>query len=798
METLLQDLRYAARMLLRTPGFAAVAVLTLALGIGINTTIFSVVNAILIRPLPHVDTERLVALREESLRDGQGGSVSPANLADWQAQSASFQDIAAYHDRQVVMRAGRGDPERIEAEAVTVNLFPLLGARPALGRLFLPEEAEPGRNRVVLLSDHMWRNRFEADPQILGKTVQLNGVAHTVVGVMGPRFGFPDNQPLWVPIVPSALADQRGERYLRVVGRLRPGVTLEQARAEMGALARRLEEQHPETNAGMGVRLIDFDEAWVGEIRPALLVMLAAVGMVLLIACANVAGLFLARAAARRKEIAVRVALGAGRGRLVRQLLTESSLVALMGGALGVLLAHWGLALILASFPFQPPLWMVFDIDANVLLFTLLLSLGTGVLFGLAPALRATRPDLQDTLKDGGRGSTAGARQGRMQGALVVAELALAMVLLVGAMLMVRSFLRLQGVDPGFDTAQVLTLRLVTGGDRYAEPAARMELYRQVVERVKALPGVEGAGTVSFLPLSGMSVTSGLSVEGVDLPADQRPAAEVRGISPDYFRVLRVPLLRGRSLTPEEADGDRPVVVVNRALAERFWPGEDAVGRRVRVGGPWLTVVGVAEDVRMGGLDEKPTAQVYVPYSAEARGYASLLVRTHGDPAAATAAVRRAVHAVDPSVVVDEAFTMREVVHRSLWQRRLFGGLFTSFAAIALLLAVSGVYAVIAYSVSQRTHEFGVRMALGARPGRILGMVVRQGAVLTVIGVGIGALGAFAVTRVMGSLLYGVAPTDPVTFAAVTVILASATVLASWIPARRATRVDPMIAIRAE
>ncbi|MBV9774630.1 MAG: ABC transporter permease [Gemmatimonadetes bacterium] len=796
MDTLLQDLRYAARTLLRSPAFAAVAVVTMALGIGIDTTIFSVVNTILIRPFPQLHTDGLVVLRgTRNGSDDGANALSPADVFDWRAQSTSFQGIAAYGDRNVVLTGAGGEPEQVEAEQVTPDLFTLLGARPLLGRVFVPEDGTPGRGDVVLLTHMIWERRFASDPSIVGRTITVNGAPHTVVGVMPDHFGFPDNQQLWIPMSLRS-GEGRGDRYLRAVARLRPGVGIARAQAEMDAVARRLAAQYPDTNTGWSARVVDFGEAWAGPVRAVLLVMLGAVGFVLLIACANVANLFLARAAGRQKEMAVRTALGAGRGRVVRQLLTESSLVALMGGALGILVAYWVLDLILASFPFQPPLWMTFGIDRNVLLFTLVVSLGTGILFGLAPALRATRADVQGTLKDGGRGSTSGVRQGRLRGSLVVGELALAMVLLVGATLMIRSFLRLQGADPGFDTSSVLTLRVIASGDRYRQDAPRDALFRQTVERVAALPRVRGAATVSYLPLSGISATSGFEVEGSPAAPGERPDAEYRGISPDYFRVMGIRMLRGRSLTADEVEHAAPVVVVNRTMAERFWPGRDPLGRRIRIGDPWLTVVGVAEDVRMSRLNEKPSSQVYAPYTERSPASMTLLVRTGGDPAAATAEVRRAIRAVDPTVVADEVVAMDEVLHRSLWQQRLFGGLFTSFAAIALLLAVTGVYGVIAYSVSQRTHEIGVRMALGARPERILRMVVGQAARLAGVGVGIGLLGALAVTRLLASALYGVSPTDPVAFGVTTLLLAGAALAASWIPARRAVRVDPMVALR--
>jgi predicted permease len=798
MHTLLHDLRYALRLLLRTPGFTAVAVGTMAVGIGINTTIFSVVNAVLIRSVPGVSTTGLVALRGEREGDGGGSSLSAPDFADLRERVRAFEDAAAYHDRRVILTGKGGEPEAVEAEAVTANLFPLLGVKPLLGRVFTAEEGTPGRGAVTLLSHAMWTRRFGGDPAILGQTITLNGVPHTVVGVMPPRFGWPDNQPLWVPFSPERGADARGDRYLRVVARLRPGVSLEAAQAEAAAASSRLAREFPATNARWTTRVLDFDDAFAGPVRPVLLVMMGAVGFVLLIACANVANLFLARAAGRGREIAVRSALGAGRGRLVRQLLAESALVALAGGVLGVGVANWSLALVAAAFPFQPPLWLVFSVDGPALLFTLAVALGTGLLFGIVPALRATRTGLVSTLKDGGRGASGGRRGGRLRAALAVAELSLATVLLVGALLMTRSFLRLQGVDPGFDPAGTLAVWVVAGGPRYQEPEARNALARQLAERAAALPGVRVAALADAVPLNGGTITSSFRVEGRPTPEGGDPPADVRGVSEGFFGALGIPLVRGRAPTAQEVMDGAPVAVVSETMAARYFPGGDALGRRVSTGGPWLTVVGVARDIRLGRLDDEPRPQVYGLVTSRAPGAFTLLLRTESDPAALAPAARRIVHELDPAVPVEETLPVVEVVRRSLWQQRLFGGLFLSFAGVALVLAVSGVYGVMAYSVSQRTHEIGVRMALGARVPAVVGMVVGEGARLAALGLGIGLAGAFGVTRLLASQLYGVSATDPATFAAVGVLLVAVAVAASWVPARRATRVDPVAALRAE
>lgn len=797
MDSLLQDLRYAIRTLRKTPGFTAVAVLTLALGIGINTTVFSVVNALLIRPMPGVNTDGLVALRDVQRARGEEGDASYPDLVDFQAGSRTLADVAAYHDRDVVMVRPGGDAEEVQGEVVTPNLFAMLGARPAHGRLFLPEEGVPGANRAVILSDKLWTERFDADPAVVGSKVTVDGQPYTVVGVMPPRFGFPNNQLLWLPFAPPAASEGRGDRYLRAIGRLGPGATMAAAQQELSALSGRLAEQYPESNAGHTVRVADFDEIQTGGMRPALLVMLGAVTFVLLIACGNVANLFLARAAGRQREIAVRVALGASRGRVIRQLLTESIGVALLGGAAGIGVAYAGLHLILASLPFDPPLGMVFDIDRNVLLFTLALSVGTGVVFGLAPALRAGRSDLTNALRDGGRGASGSAAQGRMRGALVVGELALATVLLVGALLMVRSLFRLQGVEPGFDTAQLLTARITAAGTRYDDRGARQRFFQQLAAGAESLPGAASAAVVSQVPLWGWSNAADFEVEGHPPAPGEQPPAEFRGISASYFETIGVALERGRSVSPAEVAAAAPVVVVNRTLADRFWPGQDPIGLRLRIGESWRTVVGVVPDVRLRSLDEPPMPQLYAPFTAGTPRSLTLLVRT-GSASATAPALRDLVRAADPGVPLEEIVGMDEVIRRSLWRQRLFGGMFTAFAGIALLLAVTGVYGVMSYAVSLRTHEIGVRMALGAGAGRTLRLVVGRGAVLAAMGLALGVVGAFALTRVLASLLYGVSATDPLAFIGSVTLLGGAALLASYIPARRATRVDPMVALREE
>ncbi len=797
METLLRNLRYALRALGKDPAFAVTAVLTLAFGIGINTTVFSVINAILIRPMPGINAERVVALRDVQLSEHQEGDVSYPDLADWKAGSSSLTAVAGYHDQDVVMIRPGSDAEQIQAEAISPNLFQMLDARPALGRLFLRDEGVAGQNRVVLLSHKLWTERFGGSPDAVGSKVIIDGEPSTVVGVMPAHFGFPDNQVMWIPFAPAQTGEARGSRYLRAVGKLSAGTSLAAAEQDLSAVASRLATMYPETNAGHGVRVADFDEVRTGGFKPVLLIMLGAVALVLLIACSNMATIFLARSAGRQQEIAVRMALGARRAQVVGQLLTESIVIALIGGVVGVGIAYAGLRVIVSALPFQTPLWLVFNIDSHVLLFTLFVSVGTGLIFGLAPALAAGRPDLMSTLRDGRRGVSMNRTQKRMRSALVVLELALATVLLAGAILMVHSLLQLQRVNPGFDPAPVLTAEVPAAGGQYSDSAARNRLYTQLVDKAATLPGATSAAAVSRPPVTdGRKVH--FEIEGHPLPGGMRPSADYRGISADYFRVVGMPLYRGRSITPQEVQANAPVVVVNQRMTQLFWPGNDPIGKRVRISDHWLTVVGVVHDARLSSLDESPASQVYVPFTAASTPTSmSLMVRTNSASATAPA-LRKLVRITDPGIPLGEIVGLGEVLRRSLWRQRLFGGMFTAFAFIALILAVAGVYGVMLHSVLQRTHEMAVRMALGADAGRILRLIVGRATGLVVLGLSIGILGAFALVRIMTSLLYGVGPMDPAAFIGSVVVLGAASLLAAYLPARRATLVDPAVTLRTE
>ena len=796
MEALLRNLRYAFRALGKDPTFAATAVLTLSLGIGINTTVFSVVNAILIRPMPGINAARVVALRDVQLSEHQEGDVSYADLEDWKAGSTSLTDVAAYHDKDVVMIRPGTDAEQIQAEAISPNLFQLLGARPALGRLFVHEEGVAGQNRVVLLSHKLWTERFGGRADAVGSKVVIDGAPSTVVGVMPPHFGFPDNQEMWVPFAPAQSGEARGRRYLRAVGKLSAGTSVAKADNDLAVVSARLAKMYPETNAGHGVRVADFQEVRTGGFKSVLLIMLGAVALVLLIACSNLATIFLARSAGRQQEIAVRMALGARRSQVVGQLLTESILIALMGGVVGVGIAYAGLQLILSALPFEMPLWLVFNIDSHVLLFTLVVSALTGVVFGLAPALAAGRPDLTRTLRDGRHGLSMTRTQKRIRSALVVLELALATVLLAGAMLMVRSLLQLQRVNPGFEAGPVLTAEIPAAGGQYRDTAARNRLYTQLVDQSATLPGATSAAAVSSLPVTGGRKVH-FEVDGHLLSAGTRPSADYRGISADYFGVVGMPLDRGRSITPQEVEANAAVVVVNTRMTQLFWPGDDAIGKRVRINDRWLTVVGVVPDARLSSLDESPASQVYVPFTASAPTSMSLMVRTTSASATAPA-LRNLVRIADPGIPLGEIVALGEVLRRSLWRQRLFGGMFTAFAFIALVLALAGVYGVMLHSVLQRTHEMAVRMALGADAGRILRLIVGRAAGLVALGLAIGTLGAFALARLMASLLYGVGPMDPQSFIGSVALLGAASLVAAYLPARRATRVDPAVTLRAE
>ncbi|HEX8149358.1 MAG TPA: ABC transporter permease [Pyrinomonadaceae bacterium] len=815
MTTLLQDVRYGLRVLWQKPGFTAVAVLTLALGIGANTAVFSLVSAVLVRPLKYREAERLVMVWEDETAAGfPRETPAVANYADWRAQNKSFEDVAAVDQRTYDLTGRGGEPEKILGFGVTSNFFPLLGAEAALGRTLLPEEDKPGAHRVAVLSHGLWQRRFGGERSAVGGEVMLNGEPYTVVGVMPADFQFEyADVALWVPVAftPEQLAN-RGNHYLEVVARMKPGVTAAQAEEDVKAITRGIAESHPDEATGLSAAVVPLREHLAGEVRRPLLLLLAAVALVLLIACANVAGVLLSRAAARRREIAVRAALGASRRRIVRQLMTEGALLSAAGGLLGTLLALWTFAFLQQLVPAGMRAMAEPRLDSAVLGFTLLVSLAASVAFGLAPALQASKTDLNDALKQAaGRSSTGAGR--RLRGAFVVAEVALALVLLVGAGLVVRTLYNLRGQYAGLKPESVMTLRTQLAENRYREPARRAAFYDGVLERVKGLPGVVAAGYTTAVPLTRKGGANGLSVEGKENGPNAVWNANHRQVSPDYFRALGLAVREGRGLTEQDDEGAPPVAVVNETMARSFWPGETAVGRRFKVGAPespqpWLTVVGVVQDVRQMASDEPVKAEMYVHYRQAMRhfpspGFASfaprdLVVRTSVAPTSIVPAVREAVRELDASQPVSSVRTLEEVLGRDTAQRRVGVILLAAFAGLALLLAALGIYGVLAFFVVQHTPEIGVRMALGASPGDMLLMVVGRGMKLALAGVGVGLAAALVLTRLIESQLFGVSATDPFTFAGLALLLAAVALLACLVPARRATKVDPMVALRYE
>jgi putative ABC transport system permease protein len=815
MQTLLQDFRYGIRILMKNPGFSAVAVLTLALGIGANTAIFSVVNAVLLRPLPFREPGRLVAVWEGSPKQGyEENPPAAANFLDWRAQNRVFEQMAIFDSYFNRFNLTAGDrPEQVVGVAISANLFQVLGVSPLLGRAFLPEEEQPGRDQVVLLSYGLWQRRFGADPNLVGKAVALNARSCTVVGIMSPGCQFPGgfggivgayNKPadLWVPLALDANAwSQRSSHYLQVIARLKPGKGLEQARAEMNTLQHGIEQQYPNAFVGSHVKLIPLHTQMISGIRPALLVLLGAVAFVLLIACANVANLLLARARARHREMAIRAALGASRSRVIRQLLTESLPLAILGGVLGTLLALWGMEILVAASPGDIPRIKEVQIDDWVLGFTLLVSVLTGMIFGLAPALEASRPNLNESLREGGRSATEGLHRNRIQSLLVVGEVALALMLLAGAGLMIQSFLRLQQVDPGFRTGRLLTLDLTLPDAKYSKEQQQADFFRQLLARIQTLPGVQSVGAATALPLTGNRENYGIGIEGrPPEPLEKMPTAEYRAISPDYFGTLGIPLLKGRTFTERDRKDSPPVAVINESLARRYFADEEPLGKRLLIGHgrSQPQIVGVVGDVRHLGLDAEIQPEVYEPYLQVPWPSMTLAIRTSADPTSLAAAVRSEVLAIDTEQPLANVRTMDQILADSVAQPRFRTLLLGLFGAVALALAAVGIYGAISYSAAQRTHEIGIRMALGAQKRDVLKLVVRQGMLLTLTGVVIGLAGSFGLSRVLSSLLFGVTATDPATFVGVSSLLVGVALLASYLPARRATQVDPMVALRYE
>jgi putative ABC transport system permease protein len=806
METMLQDLRYGARMLIKKPGFAAVAVLTLALGIGANTAIFSVVNAVLLRPLPYREPGRLVEIWETNpIKGWTDAPAAPANYFDWDQQNDVFEGMAAHWPSPGNLALmGMGEPERLRCLGATGNLFTVLGVEPALGRTFLPEETWEGNNMVVVLSHGLWVRRFDQDVNIIGRPILLDGQSYTVVGVMPDDFYFPTKEvELWVPWGwnPTRITSMRRPHFARVVARLKSGVTLERARTEMDTIASRLEQQYPGTNTKMGVGLGLLHEWTVSDTRLPLLILLAAVGFILMIACANIANLLLSRAATRMKEIAIRTALGAGRLRLVRQLLTESLLMSVAGSALGLLLAVWGKDLLLAFSPGSIPRFDEISIDGRVLVFTLGITFLTTVFFGLVPSLAGSKLDLTISLKEGGQ-KQGGAQHNRSRSLFVILEVAFALVLLIGAGLMIKSFVRLRQVNPGFDPSNILALRVSLPESKYKEDPQAIDFFQQALERIKNLPGVKAAGATSVPPLKGSGWTSDFTIEGRP-PEEYGKEVRHKEISPDYFRAIGVPLLSGRLFTDSD-NADKPVVIIiNQTLARRYFSGEDPIGKRLRFGRPdqeepWYTIVGVAGDEKQDGLGIDVKPEIYQSYLQSARSGMTLIVRAEADPKGLIGAVRGELWGVDKEIPVYDIKTMQEVLYESVARERFTVLLLTIFAAVALILSAAGIYSVMSYSVAQRTHEIGIRMALGAQVKDVLKLVVRQAMMLALTGVLIGLAGAFALTRLISNLLYDVSVTDPATFGLISLLLVGVALLACLIPARRATRVDPMIALRYE
>jgi putative ABC transport system permease protein len=814
VSTLLQDLRYALRTLTREPGFTLVALVTLALGIGANTAIFSIVNAVLLRPLPYHEPDRVVLLWSH-WTNWTKTWVSGPELADYQRQAQSLEHVAAFSSTSYNLTGGPGsEPLRVLAAQVQAPVFDALGAKPILGRVFTTDEDQPGRERVVLLTEGLWRSRFGADPSIVGRTIDLDAAAYTVVGVLPASLRLPLDYAnraftqIWVPLALGPVDPQeRGNHGLNALGRLEPGATLAQAQAEIDTITRGFLRQYPDNyDSKFGLTLVPAPVEVFGDIRPALMVLLLAVGAVLLIACANVANLLLARSESRQKEIAVRVALGAGRRRIVRQLLTESMLLSAGGGLAGIALAYALTQGLIALDPLKIPRVQDIALDARVLAFTAAIAALTGVLFGIVPAVQSSRTDLPSVVKEGGRDSRVAA--GWLRRVLVASEIAASVVLVAAAMLLARSFARLLDVDAGFNPTHVLTLRTSLPGATSADAASMVRAYVEVGRRLRESPGVRAAGAVTGLPLASTRGDWGIRIEGRPMDPRDSLAADWQVVTPGYFEAIGTPLRRGRTFTDADTATTLPAIIINETMARKYWPGVDAVGRRMTMGGNdrWLTIVGIVADIHHRGLDREPRPEMYRPHTqfrygdpnAPAVPTMTWVVRTADDPRAAVSYARAAVRAVDARLGISNVATMDEVVADSTSDRRLNMLLFVLLGALALALAAVGVYGVVAYSVSQRTHEIGVRMAIGARPNDVVRLMLSEGGRLAIVGVVVGSLVALAAARLIRGLLFEVSASDPMTFVAVAAALLAVALLASYIPARRATRVDPMIALRGE
>src|SRR5256885_4039820 len=804
-----QDLRYGLRSLLKNPSFTIVAVIALALGIGANSAIFSVVNAVLLRPLPFKNPEQLPILWENATHLGfPKNTPSPPNFIDWQRQNTVFTGMAAMSERSFNL-TGVGEPDRLDGRRVSANLFDLLGVPALLGRTFVPDDDRPGTH-VVLLSYSLWQRRFGSDSNVIGRAITLNGESYNVIGVMPRAVHWPacgnGNGKVWVPIAfTNEETTERGNHFLDVIARIKPGITLKQAQAEMETIAARLSKEYPRYKAAIGRTVAPLHEEVVGDIKPALLILLGAVGFVLLIACANVANLLLARAAVREKEIALRLALGASRSRLTRQFLTESVLLALLGGGFGLLLALAGIRVLKTFIPVTISQTQTISIDGKVLVFTALLALLTGIVFGLAPAMHASHSNLNDSLKEGGRDSAIGKKGNRLRDLLVVGEIAVSFILLIGAGLLINSFLHLRNLDPGFRADHLLTMKVDLSELRYPDGERRSVFFDEVLFRIRALPGVQSVAVAGNLPFTYNGDSMSIAVEGIpDPPPGQWPDVIYRAIGPGYFSTMGIPIARGRDFTDQDKGDSKKVVVISEKTAQHYWPGQDPIGKRLKPGAtnsdvPWREVIGVVKDVRQNDFIAQPKMQMYFNYrQMKDLAANALVVRTSVEPISLATSVRNAIWAVDKDQPVADIDTMDYIVSQAIARQRFSMLLLGSFAALALVLAAVGIYGVMSYSVAQRTHEIGIRIALGAQRGDVVGMTMKQGLKLVGVGLLIGLASAFVLTRVMASLLFGISPTDPATFASICVVLLGVAALASYIPALRATKVDPIVALQAQ
>src|SRR4051794_1841376 len=802
-----QDVRYGLRTMAKNPVFTLIAVLALALGIGANSAIFSVVNAILLRPLPYKNPHQLVVIWENATHLGfPKNTPSPANFLDWQKQSTVFNGLAAFGERSFNL-TGVGEPERLEGRRVSANLFDVLGVKAIIGRTFVPEEDKPG-TKVAVLNESLWRTRFGGDQAIIGRAVTLNGESYTVIGVVShsvrlPAFGKWRDQ-VWVPLAfTPEEASQRGNHFLQVIARMKSGIAFQQAKAEMDTIAARLSQQYPVENPHIGTVVVPLHEEIVGNMKPALLILLGAVAFVLLIACANVANLLLARAAVRQKEMALRLALGADRARLTKQLLVESVLLSLLGGVVGLAFAYAGLRILTRFIPADVAQADTIAIDGRVLLFTIIVALVTGLIFGLAPASQASHFNLNDTLKEGGRDSGAGVRGKRLRSTLVIAEVAVSFILLIGAGLLINSFMHLRNLDPGFRADHLLAMNVELSEVKYPDTPRRMAFFDEVVRRAMALPGVQSVAVAGNLPFTYNGDSMGIAVEGIPDPQpDQWPDVIYRTVGPNYFNTMGIPLLRGRDFNDQDTLETTLGVVVSEKVAKHYWPNENPIGKRLKPGattgqGPWRTVIGVVKDVRQNDFIAEPKMQMYFSFRQVKSLVANaLVIRTSVEPLSIATSVRNAIWAVDKDQPVSNVDSMEHIVAGAVARQRFSMLLLAIFAGVALMLAAVGIYGVMSYSVAQQTREIGIRMALGAQRADVLKMTVKQGAKLVAAGLVIGLCVAFVLTRVMASLLFGISATDPITFLSICGVLLVVALLASYIPALRATRVDPMVALR--